>query len=125
MSKQLLEYGRARRPVVVRFIISRLRGLLPYLLLLVLCYVGSYACMSRYGTYEPLIIGIGHVKSYAWSPAGFVKDWKHRWWLYEFYLPLYVADRQHWHRDQDCYSGKYPVHEPNDVNEVYAAWRTR
>jgi hypothetical protein len=71
------------------------------------CYIGSYVCMSMYGTFEPAHIGLNGVKSYAWAPAGFVKNYKHRQALYYLYLPLFLADRWQLHRDGDADTGQY------------------
>jgi hypothetical protein len=86
---------------------------LPYLVILTLCYIASYVCLSAYGTYEPAIIGTNGVKWYWWIPAGYVEDNSLRRSLFYLYLPLHLADRAVWHRDDDAYSGKYPVHDPH------------
>lgn len=49
---------------------------------------------------------------YHWVPAGFARGFRHRWWLFEIYLPLYLADRNYWHTNADAYTGKYPTTEP-------------
>jgi hypothetical protein len=106
------------------FVASRkVRRVLLSLLTVALCYVVSYTCLSEFGRYEPASIGLAGVKSYWWAPAGFVKDYRYRMSLFYLYLPLHWADRAVWHRDDDADSGKYPIHVPKDISEVYAAWR--
>jgi hypothetical protein len=87
------------------------------------CYVGSYVCLSALGRFEPSSVDPRGVTGYAWDPAGFSKDYRRRWGVIYFYLPLYVMDHHLWHRFEDAYSGRYPVHEPKDLRELYRAWR--
>jgi hypothetical protein len=125
MPQQAIDYAvPLRRPSIHAILaLGRSRRLVCYVLIAVLCYVGSYICLSGFGTFEPLVIGANGVKAYTWAPSGFVKDYRRRWALFKFYLPLYFADRAFWHRDGEAYSGQYPVHTPKSVNEVYAAWK--
>jgi hypothetical protein len=93
------------------------RRLLPYLAVVLSCYVVSYACLSSFGRFQPAVIGAGQngnsVKWYRWSPAGFHRGFHQRWALYYIYLPLYLADRAYWHRDDDALIKKYPTTTPS------------
>lgn len=91
--------------------------------LFLICYVGSYVCLSAYGRFEPSFIGLNGVKAYDWAPAGVVKHYRWRWGIIKFYLPLWYADRMFWHREEAVWRGGYPIHEPKDIGEVYRAWR--
>jgi hypothetical protein len=125
MSQQTLDYGRpdARGRLRQLFQSRRFRRVSAYSLVLLIAYLGSYLCMSLYGSFEPEVIGLNGVKVYTWAPAGFVKNYKHRQALYYIYLPLWLADRAQWHRDGEAYGSKYPVHVPKHISEVYAAWK--
>ncbi len=57
-------------------------------LTLLVLYVGSYVALSVGGRYEPGAIGLNGVKSYAWAPYGFVRDYKWNSALMRIYLPL-------------------------------------
>src|SRR5690349_3451737 len=99
MSQPTLDYGRPEaRSRVLRLLASRrVRRVLAYVLVVLVCYVGSYVCLSAFGQYQPGVIGAGangnSVKSYMWSPAGFHSGYRQRWTLYYIYLPLWTVDR--------------------------------
>src|SRR2546430_1804849 len=97
MSKRPIEYqARSSGGRIISAALSKtLRRVLPYLLVAMLCYLGSYICLSAFGRFEPAVIGTNGVKWYVWAPAGLVKDFKHRWGLFYFYAPLYLADRNY------------------------------
>src|SRR5947209_3461995 len=106
MSQQTLDY--AERPFRINAIAARmsrcLRRMLPYLVVALICYVGSYVCLSAFGRFQPALVGANGVKWYTWCPAGLHSGYRQRWPLYYFYLPLYFADRNYWHRDGEAYS---------------------
>jgi hypothetical protein len=128
MSQQILNY--AKRPSRVSALGAglsrRLRRTLPYVAVIVICYVGSYVCLSAFGRFQPAVIGAGatgtSVKWYRWSPAGFHSGYRQRWILYDIYLPLYFVDHWYWHRPDDAYNGKYPASRPTTPAE-WAEWR--
>jgi hypothetical protein len=103
--------------------------MLPYIVVGVICYVGSYICLSAFGQFQPAATGLvanGNsakrgVKWYMWSPAGFHSGYRQRWALYYIYLPLYATDRSYWHRDDDAYRSKYPRATPSTPVE-WAEW---
>jgi hypothetical protein len=87
-----------------------------------LIYVGSYVWMSSQGRYEPAVIGIRGVKNYAWAPKGFVTNYQWSQARYRFYWPLWRLDHEFWHTPDRAYDGRYPIHEPEHIGEVYQAW---
>jgi hypothetical protein len=124
MPQQVLDY--AARPSRVNTIAGRvsrrLRRVFPYLPVTLICYVGSYALLSAFGEYQPAVIGTNGVKWYAWCPAGLHSGYRQRWAINYFYAPLYVADKNYWHRFGDEYSGKYPTRTPSTPAE-WKEWR--
>jgi hypothetical protein len=128
MSQQPLDYAESpsRTSVIATRVTRRLRRILPYLIVALICYVGSYVCLSAFGRFVPAVIGAGangtSVKWYRWAPAGFVSGYHHHWGLFYFYLPLYLVDCNYWHRDAEAYSGKYPTSRPATAAE-WAEWK--
>jgi hypothetical protein len=128
MSQQPIDYAErpSRRTLLSRSTLRRLRLMMPYLAAAATLYVGSYICLSTFGRFEPAMIGAGPngnlVKWYSWAPAGLVSGYRHRWGMIYFYLPLYAADLNFWHRNADAYSGKYPTSMPATPAE-WAEWR--
>jgi len=118
---QPLDYAPAHRGFIPATVTRLLRRLLPYLVATFVCYVGSYACMSSFGEFQPGVIGAHGVKFYMWSPAGFHTRYRQRWWLYWAYLPLWKADERYWHPEGNAYNGKYPTSTPSTAAE-WAEW---
>lgn len=81
------------------------------LMLAAFLYVGNYMRLSMQGCYEPGTIGPSGVKWYVWAPKGFMTDFKWNKRLTRAYQPLLLLDSQLWHRSEDAYDGKYPIHE--------------
>jgi hypothetical protein len=121
MSQQALGYFKPMS-AFPNGIARRLRRMLPYLVAGALCYVGSYVCLSAFGRFQPAQIGTNGVKSYRWSPAGFHSGYRQRWALYRCFLPLYLLDRDFWHRERDAGIGKYPTSSPSTPAE-WAEWK--
>jgi len=92
---------------------------------LLAAYLGSYVILSANGRYEPECIGIDHVKWYAWTPLGFMKDYKKRRYLYLAYLPAYIVDFRYWHTCDDATSGRYPINKAaeHEIGKIHRAWR--
>ena len=130
MSQQTLDYGRPDgRSGVRRFLASRrVRRVFSYVLVVLVCYIGSYVCLSAFGRFQPAVIGAGvngnSVKWYMWSPAGFHSGYRQRWVLYYIYLPLWTVDRFYWHCEGRFPRGKYPTNTPSTAAE-WAEWRGR
>ncbi len=101
---------------------KRLRRALPYFVIALICYIGSYVVLSKFGEFQPGVMGIHGPKWYAWCPAGLHSGFRQRWTLYYFYLPLYMTDRNYWHRDGDAWTGKYRTRTPSTSAE-YKEWR--
>ena len=98
---------------------------LAFALLAVGCaYIGSYVSRSIRGRYEPAVIGLNGVKSYAWAPEGFVADFQWNTETWRFYYPLYEFDQRYWHKSQHWPNDDYPFNEvkPEEIGRVYDAW---
>src|SRR2546423_1880212 len=91
---------------------KRKRRTLRFILAAFAFYVGSYVCLSKFGRFYPATMAAYGVRAYRWAPAGIVTGFRCRWGLFYFYAPLYLADRNCWHRDRDAYTGKYPTTSP-------------
>jgi hypothetical protein len=126
MSQQTLDYAvrPSRVNTIAGHVSRRLRRVMPYLVVAVICYVGSYVLLSAFGEFQPGVIGSNGVKWYAWCPAGLHCGYRQRWTLYYFYAPLYVADKNYWHRIGVESSGKYPMRTPSTPAE-WKEWSGR
>jgi hypothetical protein len=123
MSQRALDYSapKSRTNSIASRFAKRVLRMLPYLFSGIAFYFGSYACLSAFGRFQPGSIGANGVKSYRWSPAGFHSGYRQRWALYQCFLPLYLLDREYWHRECDAGVGKYPT-TPSTPAE-WAEWK--
>jgi hypothetical protein len=132
MSQKTLDYGRHDSRSRIRRLLAsrRVRRASACLCVVLVCYVGSYVCVSAFGRFQPAIIGAGangnSVKWYMWSPAGFHSGYRQRWTLYNIYLPLCQIDRLYWHRESEAsgWGGKYPTSTPATAAE-WKEWQGR
>jgi hypothetical protein len=85
-------------------------------------YVCAYVALSIQGRYEPGIVGLNGVKSYAWAPRGFASS-QGRWNRHALmvFAPCYLLDCRVWHTADWRTIEKYPVHkmEPEEVVRTY------
>ena len=88
----------------------------------ILLYVVSYIVLSLNGQFEPSLIGTNGVKEYSWAPSGFVNDYKWNRAYRNTFLPLWFIDTHCWHQWNDAYSGSYPIHDPQNIEDVYRGW---
>ena len=63
-------------------------------------------------TFDLRLLRAGDVRDYKWSRP-----------MLWFYLPLHVLDERYWHVDGGWYGGRYPIHRPTNIEDVYRAWR--
>jgi hypothetical protein len=79
---------------------------------LLLAYIVSYVVLSLRGSYEPTVLGLGHVKHYGWIPHGFKHlrplagdpaGWELNRRVTLFYYPLWHLDRSYWHTEAEAW----------------------
>ena len=72
-------------------------------------YAVAYTILSAQGSYAIAVRGAYGIKSYAWAPAGFVKDTRWNPNLLRLFWPLWRADNRFWHTEEDQSTGRFPV----------------
>jgi len=125
MSQQQLDYA-TPMPARIRFAwvrSKRFRQVALFIAVAGLCYIGTYALLSKFGRYEASSLKFDEVDWYQWAPAGFVHNYRRRDGLFYVFLPLYLADRAFWHTDDDAWRGRYARHDPENIGELERAWR--
>jgi hypothetical protein len=77
-------------------------------------YVGSYLAISAGGCYEHKPLSSKSVEPFQWAPCGFVTEYRWNVATMRIYYFLWVLDRRLWHKDENAFSGVYPIDEPVD-----------
>jgi len=82
------------------------------LVLLLVIYCGSYLYLTVQGGYEPITVGLNGRNIYAWSPKGFVQNYRWNRFKIAFYAPIYGLDLRFWHTRDRARTGQYPIDVP-------------
>ncbi len=83
-----------------------------------------YLWLSANGRYEPESIGLNGIKTYAWAPKGFVKEYRWDKTRLRVFAPVWFLDLKFWHTHGAIDSGNYPINEvaDADLGIVWKAW---